>query len=165
MALVPQDERLPFAYSVLDYVLLGRAAYLAPLAAPVSRDRDIARGALEMTGISRLEKRSIPRLSGGELRLVLIARALTQQPRVLLLDEPTNHLDPANRERIIGVLESLHNHGITLIMTTHDPDLVLRLAGSIVLVKAGKGSGSRKSGQSFHSRTSVRALWCACTNR
>lgn len=138
MALVPQDERLPFAYSVLDYLLLGRAPYLPPLATPGPTDRRLAMDSLERVGMAALAGRSVTELSGGELRLVLIARSLVQEPDILLLDEPTNHLDPANRESVIAILSRLHQSGITLIISSHEPDVVIRLAGNIVLLKNGR---------------------------
>ena len=138
MALVPQEERLPFSYSVLEYVLLGRAPYLSPLASPGRSDVELAGAVLERVGISDLTERPVPELSGGERRLVLVARALLQRPRVLLLDEPSNHLDPANRERVIGILADLKASGITLLMSSHEPDMVTRLADRTVLLHAGR---------------------------
>jgi iron complex transport system ATP-binding protein len=107
MGLVPQSEYIPFEYSVLEYVLLGRAPYLGPLDLPAPADIQIARKALDQIGIPDLEQRPIPALSGGELQLVLIARALTQQPKILLLDEPTSHLDLSNRNATLRILNQL----------------------------------------------------------
>ena len=146
MALVPQEENLPFAYSVLEYVLLGRAPYLSPLAAPGDRDVAMAFEALDKVGIRNLAHRSVPRLSGGERRMVLIARALLQNPRILLLDEPANHLDPANRERLVEILQSLRRDGITIVMSSHEPDMVTRLADHIVLLRAGAPPSSGSPG-------------------
>ena len=138
MALVPQEERIPFAYSVLEYVMLGRAPHLPPLAAPGKRDRAIGLEALERVGVASLAARPVMKLSGGERRLVLIARALAQEPRILLLDEPANHLDPANRERVLGLLRSLREGGITLILSSHEPDVVSRLADTLVMMQKGR---------------------------
>ncbi len=138
MALVPQEERLPFSYSVLEYVLLGRAPYLPPLAMPGLKDRNRALSALDSVGIGQLANRTVPSLSGGEARMVLIARALVQEPRILLLDEPANHLDPANRERVMDVLIKLRSSGITLIISSHEPDMVTRLADSVVFLHPGR---------------------------
>ncbi len=138
MALVPQDERPAFSYSVLEYVLLGRAPYLPPLSPPGARDRELAFATLEQVGIADLAHRPVPRLSGGETRMVLIARALVQQPEIMLLDEPANHLDPANRERVMDILNKLKSAGTTLIISSHEPDIVTRLADSVVLLQNDK---------------------------
>jgi len=138
MALVPQEERVPFSYSVFEYVMLGRAPFLPPLASPGRDDRDCAARLLDRVGIKNLSRRFMPNLSGGERRMVLITRALAQNPRIILLDEPLNHLDPANRERIIEILIDLKNSGITIVMSSHDPDIVFRLADQVVLLRSGE---------------------------
>ena len=138
MGLVPQSEHVPFEYTVLEYVLLGRAPYLNPLDLPGLEDTEIAREALAKTGISYLEHRPIPALSGGEQQLVLLARALAQQPRILMLDEPTSHLDLANRNVTLRILDQLRKEGTTILFTTHDPDAALIVADNIVLMNSGK---------------------------
>lgn len=138
MALVPQEERIPFPYTVLEYVMLGRAPYLPPLGSPNKDDIDYARKILDRVGIEYLIQRLVPSLSGGERRMVLIARALVQNPRIMLLDEPVNHLDPANRERIIELLSDLKTSGITIVMSSHDPDIVFRLADQVALLRSGE---------------------------
>ncbi|OQY32914.1 MAG: hypothetical protein B6241_09655 [Spirochaetaceae bacterium 4572_59] len=137
MALVPQDETIYFDYSVLEYILLGRAPYLPPLGSPGSEDKQIAEEALKEAGIIHLANRKVSRLSGGERQLVLLARALTQQPQLLLLDEPASHLDLHNREKILKILEKLNRKGISLFFSSHDPELVMRLADHAILLKEG----------------------------
>ncbi|QEN09484.1 ABC transporter ATP-binding protein [Oceanispirochaeta crateris] len=137
MALVPQDEVVQFDYSVLEYILLGRVPYLPPLGTPGAKDEAIARDALSEAGIDHLVDRKVSRLSGGEKQLVLLARALTQQPELLLLDEPASHLDLQNREKILKILRTLKEKGISLFFTSHDPELVLRLADHAILLKNG----------------------------
>lgn len=138
MALVPQSEHIPFDYSVLEYVLLGRAPHMPSLAEPGELDVEIALNALARVGIEPLANQSMRALSGGERQLVLIARALTQQPRLLLLDEPTAHLDLQNTYRLVEVVRQLKRQGITVLMTSHDPHVVLALADQVVILRQGK---------------------------
>ena len=136
--LVPQSEYVPFAYSVLEFVTLGRAPYLGPLELPGEKDLQIALTAMKNVGISHLENRAIPELSGGELQLVLLARALCQQPRILLLDEPTSHLDLSNRNITLRILNQLRAAGTTIIFSTHDPAAAALIADHLVLMRAGQ---------------------------
>lgn len=135
---VPQTEHVPFDFAVLDYVLLGRAPHLAPLAQPGPGDVAAARDALARVGLSALAARPVTRLSGGELQLASIARVLAQAPRVLLLDEPTSHLDLANRRAVQDVLAALARQGATLVFTTHDPQLAADSASRAVLMRSGQ---------------------------
>ena len=137
IGLVPQSEYIPFDFSVLEFVLLGRAPYLSPLEMPGEADRHIALEALRSIGLEHLQDRPAPSLSGGERQLAMVARALAQKPRILLLDEPTSHLDLSNRDRILNVLRALARNGVTIIFTTHDPNLVAAMADYVVLMRQG----------------------------
>lgn len=138
IGLVPQRESVPFEYTVLEYVLLGRAPYLGPLDQPGEMDIDIARRALARLEIETLERRAIPELSGGELQLVMVARSLAQQSRILLLDEPTSHLDLSNKYRVLDILRGLAREGTTILFTTHDPESASLVADGLVLVARGQ---------------------------
>lgn len=138
IGLVPQSEYIPFEFSVLEYVLLGRAPYLGPLDQPGKEDVEIARQSLAEAGIESLQNRSVLALSGGEQQLVTLARALTQQPRILLLDEPTSHLDLSNRNTTLRILDRLRQQGTTIIFTTHDPEAAALIADHLVLMRSGQ---------------------------
>jgi iron complex transport system ATP-binding protein len=138
VGLIPQDEHIPFDFSVLEYVLLGRAPYLGPLAMPGEADRQIGREALHTAGLAHLQDRPLPTLSGGERQLAVVARALAQQPRILLMDEPTAHLDLSNQGRILEIMRDLAAGGVTLVMTTHDPNLASSVASFAVLMREGQ---------------------------
>lgn len=137
IALVPQEEQSRFSFSLFDYVLFGRASYIKELEQPKSQDREIAAQALEQVGLLPLANRTVTELSGGEHQLLLLARALAQKPHILLLDEPTNSLDPANVAKVLTILKSLHEQGITMFFTTHDPMLAAEAATHVALLKEG----------------------------
>ena len=102
MAYVPQAHTAPFPFHVIDVVLTGRTAHISLTSAPSRHDEEVARAALERMGIADLDDRPYTELSGGERQLVLIARALAQEPRVLIMDEPSSHLDFGNQARLLG---------------------------------------------------------------
>jgi len=135
LSLVPQNEHTPFDYSVLEYVLLGRAPYIPPLGIPAKSDYQATWQALEQVGMAEMADHPIPHLSGGEHQLMLLARAIAQNPRLLLLDEPTAHLDLKNKARLVNLLRDLRAQGTTLLMTNHEPDVVLALADDVLLIE------------------------------
>jgi iron complex transport system ATP-binding protein len=137
IGLVPQLESIPFNFSVLEYVLLGRSPYLKPFQLPGKEDLRITEGSLEAAGIQHLANKPVNELSGGERQLVQISRVLTQQTRILLLDEPTAHLDLENQNRILSLLKQMSTQGITAILTTHDPNAAIFAADHFVLMSQG----------------------------
>lgn len=138
IGLVPQNEHIPFDFSLLDYVLLGRAPHLGALDQPGPDDLRHALKALETAGLLDLQTRSVTTLSGGERQLAMIARALAQSPRILLLDEPTSHLDLGNRRAVQNVLQKLAVAGVTIVFSTHDPNLVTTMADYVMLLRRGE---------------------------
>lgn len=138
LGLVPQNEHIPFEFSLLEYVVLGRAPHLKPLEMPGEIDCQVAMQALERVGMAELSSRSVTRLSGGELQLVTVARSLAQQPRLLLLDEPTAHLDLNNKIRLITLLGELAASGVTILLTTHEPEIAAAISTHLVLMRDGR---------------------------
>jgi iron complex transport system ATP-binding protein len=138
VGLVPQSEHLPFDFSLLEYVLLGRAPHLQPLELPGPGDERLAQKSIREVGLGGLESRPVPSLSGGQRQLAMIARALAQAPRILLLDEPFSHLDLGNAHRVAEIIRRLSADGLTVLFTTHDPNLVVELADRLVLLRDGQ---------------------------
>jgi iron complex transport system ATP-binding protein len=135
IALVPQSDNPAFAFTVAEMVRMGRAPHLPALAAPGSDDRAIAEAMLRRLGIAHLAERLYPDLSGGERQLVLIARALTQQPRLLILDEPTAHLDFARAAEVLELISELAAEGLAVVMTTHAPDQAFLVAARTLTLR------------------------------
>jgi iron complex transport system ATP-binding protein len=131
---VPQSDEPVFAFTVRTMVEMGRAPYLGWVGQPTDRDLRIAEGAMNRLGIMPLAERLYPELSGGERQLVLIARALAQEPRLLILDEPTSHLDFANQASVLELLRGLATDSMAIIMTTHDPDHAFLIADQTLVM-------------------------------
>ncbi|MGI4801498.1 MAG: ABC transporter ATP-binding protein [Janthinobacterium lividum] len=135
IGLVPQGDAPVFSFSVREMVEMGRAPHLGWMAAPGAADRSIAAAALDQLGIAHLAARAYPELSGGERQMVLIARALAQQPRVMVLDEPTAHLDFANQAQVLDLIRTLAAQGLGILMTTHDPAHAFRIGTTALLLQ------------------------------
>ncbi|MHC1682775.1 MAG: ABC transporter ATP-binding protein [Clostridiaceae bacterium] len=132
---VPQAHTPPFPFSVLDVVVMGRTAHLGTFASPSKEDVEIAEEALERLGISFLKDRIYTEISGGERQMVLIARALTQQPNILVMDEPTSNLDFGNQIRVLEQINRLSKSGLGIIMTSHFPDHAFLCSTKVALMQ------------------------------
>jgi len=138
LAYVPQAHIPPFPFTVREVVLTARAAHLGSFSAPGKRDEVITEEALEGLGLTSLANQPYTEISGGERQLVLIARALAQQPRFLLLDEPTSNLDFGNQIKVLRHLKELSKRGLGLLMTTHVPNHVFLCGTKVALLKQGR---------------------------
>lgn len=134
---VPQAHAAFFPFTVIDVVMMGRSAHIGLFSAPSRSDREIARRALGTLGIGHLEERIYTEISGGERQLVLIARALAQEPRILVMDEPTASLDFGNQLRVLGHIAALARSGMAVLFSTHDPDHVFLCGDRVALLHDG----------------------------
>lgn len=132
---VPQAHTPPFSFTVRDIVLMGRTSHISLFSAPGAKDYCIAEEALEMVGMSRLADKAYTEISGGERQMVLIARALAQNPQLLIMDEPTANLDFGNQIRALQQVQKLAGSGLAIVMTTHFPDHVYMCAHKVVVIK------------------------------
>lgn len=142
VAYVPQGHKTTFAYTVLDVVTMGRTYAAKMFSPPDEEERAIAREALKKVGLSGFEDREYTKLSGGELQLVIIARAIAQQARVMVMDEPTAHLDFTHELTVMEVVADLvKKEKRSLIMATHFLNQAYYLENSGVNTKVALFSG------------------------
>jgi iron complex transport system ATP-binding protein len=138
MAYVPQAHTAPFPFAVRDVVLMGRTAHIPLTARPSRHDEGVADASLERMGVIELADRPYTEISGGERQLVLIARALAQEPRVLIMDEPSSHLDFGNQAKLLRLVRNLVADGdLAVLMSSHFPNHAFACASKVALVKDG----------------------------
>jgi iron complex transport system ATP-binding protein len=137
LAYVPQNQQVPFSFTVEDVVLMGRAPHLRLLEQPGPNDRRIAYEALEQMGVAHLARKTCTQISGGERQMVFIARALAQQPRYLVMDEPTASLDYGNQVQVLERILELAGNEMGILLTTHDPTQAFTLKSDVVLMQRG----------------------------
>jgi iron complex transport system ATP-binding protein len=137
IAYVPQSHVPTFGFTVETVVLMGRTAHGSLFGAPSAADRLVAGRALERLGIAALKERPYTMISGGERQLVLLARALAQEPQFIVLDEPTASLDFGNQGKVMREIRTLAAGGHGVLFTTHDPNHALRAADRAFLIRRG----------------------------
>ncbi len=150
VAYVPQGHKTTFAYTVLDVVTMGRTYAAKMFSPPGEKEREIAREALRQVGLSGFEDREYTKLSGGELQLVMIARAIAQQSKVMVMDEPTAHLDFTHELTVMEVVADLAKEKRrSIIMATHflNQAYYLENAGANTKVALFNGTNFAKVGR------------------
>jgi iron complex transport system ATP-binding protein len=137
IAYVPQARSLPFPFTVFEVVLFGRTAHLPAFSSPGKKDRIIAEGCLDRLKITHLKDRIFTQLSGGEQQMVIVARAMAQQPAFLVMDEPTSSLDFGNQIKIISQVNELKDDSLGILMATHSPDHAFMCDADVAVVHKG----------------------------
>ncbi|MDI6776314.1 MAG: ABC transporter ATP-binding protein [Syntrophales bacterium] len=136
---VPQDHKTSFPYTVLEFILLGRAPYIGIFSVPGRKDIERCNEVLDSLEIHNLSDSLYTEISGGERKLVMIARALSASPEILLLDEPTAHLDIKHQAEVLRVIKTMvRDRGTTVLMTLHDPNLATLIANRVMLLRDGE---------------------------
>ncbi|HLD35903.1 MAG TPA: ABC transporter ATP-binding protein [Planctomycetota bacterium] len=139
IAVVPQFLLMAFPFKVYDFVALGRTPYLGRFEMISGRDKEVIKGAMDITGCSGLRERMVTELSGGELQRVFLAQALAQEPKLLLLDEPTSHLDIGHQVEILHLLKQLNKeNGLTIVVILHDLNTAGEYCNRLILMEEGK---------------------------
>jgi ABC-type cobalamin/Fe3+-siderophores transport system ATPase subunit len=138
VATVPQHPVVPPGMRVVDYILLGRTPYIAPLGRESIEDLRIVEERLRALDLDGFAGRELETLSGGERQRVFLARALAQSAPILLLDEPTSALDIGHQQEVLELVDTLRReHKLTVLATMHDLSLAGEFADRLVLLAAG----------------------------
>ena len=139
IAYVPQSMPVAFPFPAIDVVLSGRMPHIARFRFEGAPDRAKAFEALDTVGAAHLADRSVTALSGGERQMVILARALAQEPRILLLDEPSASLDLKHRTALIRTLARLRDQrDLSVVMVTHDLQLIGASFDRILALRCGE---------------------------
>lgn len=129
LSYIPQSHGFAFSFTGLEMVMLGRSAHLGTFEQPGRKELEMAEEMMERIGITRLAKKDCNRMSGGELQMVLIARALINEPKLIILDEPETGLDFHNQILVLDLIGRLaHEEGICAVMNTHYPTNALSIS-------------------------------------
>lgn len=134
IAYVPQAKNTVVSYTVGQMVLLGRSSHFGMLASPAAEDVEKAEEVMDRLDIWRLREKKCSQISGGELQMTLIARALVSEPSILILDEPESNLDFRNQLLILRTMSVLAAGGMSCIFNTHYPAHALQRANKALLL-------------------------------
>ena len=137
VAYIPQTYQMTFPYRVLDLILMGRTPHLNDMNRPSQRDYEKVMEAVESLGLEDLLDRSCTQLSGGQLQMVMLARAIAQEADFLLLDEPTSHLDFGKEMETLQMLVRMHRRGVGILFTTHNPNHAFMVCDSVAIMDGG----------------------------
>lgn len=140
-----QDYKLLWDRTVFENVSLP----LEILGQPSSKVEKKVQEILEIVGLANQAELFPSQLSGGELQRVVIARALTPKPSLLFADEPTGNLDPGTAWQIVKLLKQINEKGRTVIMATHNFDIVDSLNERVISLDKGKVKSDKKKGKYF----------------
>lgn len=132
---VPQAKNLVFGYSVLNMVVMGRSQFVKFGYTPGKEEYEKAYALLEEMGLADFAHRSCNSLSGGQLQMVLIARALIKEPDILIMDEPESNLDMRNQLKVLEIMKKIsRERNVTVIINTHYPEHALRYTDKTLIL-------------------------------
>lgn len=135
MAVVAQHNHTEFDFSVAEVVLMGRTPHKKTLERDNAKDYEIVEQALTQVGMQAYKNRRLGSLSGGEKQRVILARALTQEPKYLILDEPTNHMDIKHQLELLKLVKSME---VTVVSALHDLNIASMFCDYIYVMQSGE---------------------------
>jgi cobalamin transport system ATP-binding protein len=161
VAVVPQDVPAGFPYTVEDLVLMGRFPHAPRRFFESDEDAGEGRLAMAAAGVLELRGETLDRLSGGERQRVMLARALCQRSPLLVLDEPTAHLDLRHQTECVELLRRCNREaGLTIILISHDLNLVAEVCDRLLLLHAGTAVGVGRAEEVLEESTLASVYGC-----
>ena len=149
LGIVFQDYRLIENMNVYDNVAFA----MRVVGARRREIRERVPSVLDLVGLSGRERRMPNELSGGEQQRVAIARALVNNPRMVVADEPTGNLDPVRSLELMLLLEKINDMGTTILVVTHEKELVNALGKRVITIDSGHVISDEKEGGYFGHET------------
>jgi ABC-type cobalamin/Fe3+-siderophores transport systems, ATPase components len=135
---VPADISLDFVLTVRDFVSLGRSPFVTNVWWDNQEDDDMVNQALYDFGIEKYAERRLGEVSSGERARVLLAKGVVQTPKVMFVDEPSAHLDIKYKIQVMEMLRGLSRRGLSVIVASHDINLLTRFCDRIMLLSNGR---------------------------
>ncbi len=135
---VPADIPTDLSLSTTEFVTLGRAPYVSGMFWETEEDQRIVDKAMYDFGIAHYAERRLHELSSGERARALLAKGVVQEPKLMMVDEPSAHLDIKYKVQVMEMLRGLAHSGLTVIMASHDLNLVTRYCDKVMLLHDGK---------------------------
>ena len=137
IAYVPQLKTTSFDYTVREVVMMGRSCHIPIFSTPGEKDTGIVENTISRLGIEHIADRKYNTLSGGEMQLVMIARALVSEPSILVLDEPESNLDYYNQLKVLELIREISKE-MSCIINTHYPEHAMGISHKTMMLD-GKG--------------------------
>ncbi len=139
LSIVRQSNQIEYEFKVEEIVLMGRTPFKKAFETDNETDYEIAHQAMKKTNIYHLKDKLITQISGGELQRVILARAITQEPKILLLDEPISSLDIKHQLMFMKIIKDLSlKQNITVINIVHDLNIAISYSDMAIMLKDGK---------------------------
>ena len=135
---VPADIPTDFSLNTREFVTLGRSPYMVSWMWESEHDMEMVDKVMWDFGIQEYSDRKLHELSSGERARALLAKGVVQEPKLMMVDEPSAHLDLKYKVQVMEMLKGLSRAGITVIMASHDINLVTRFCDKVMLLSNGK---------------------------
>ena len=135
---VPADIPTDFSLTTRDFVMLGRSPYETNWWWESEEDTEMVEKAMWDFGILHYSDRKLHELSSGERARALLAKGVVQKPKLMMVDEPSAHLDIKYKIQVMEMLKGLSRSGLTVMMASHDMNLVTRYSDKVMLLSEGK---------------------------